>query len=122
MLTLDKLAFTEVPALEYWVYALVDPRNNEIRYIGATKNIHTRQGIHQRVTRSAAKNVREWAEALQSEGAVPRMVLLERVDPACMETVEHQWIDKCLALGARLTNARLIQRGQQQKSNGNGHK
>lgn len=58
----------------HYVYALIDPRNDRVRYIGCTRDPARR---YQRHCNSADNQpVREWVDELRSLGMVPRFVVV----------------------------------------------
>jgi predicted GIY-YIG superfamily endonuclease len=63
--------------LTYTVYALTDPRDNDIRYIGITYDPDRRLKEH---LSSSDSNVLKgkWANELRQLGLTPRMQLLEK--------------------------------------------
>lgn len=84
------------------IYALIDPENNEVRYVGKTVNLKARFHRHcnpviDNYTHSAC-----WVRSLKIK---PEMITLEEV-PHGEDWVEAEqfWIAYMKALGARLTN------------------
>ncbi|MFP5210845.1 MAG: GIY-YIG nuclease family protein [Acidobacteriota bacterium] len=63
------------------IYALIDPRDHIVRYVGQTENIMSRFQSHCTGNAPATKT---WVRELLSEGHVPILVVLE--------TVEHRRI------------------------------
>lgn len=86
-----------------WVYALVDPRNNEIRYVGCSKNVPARTLEHARGF-SGSEAVGNWTRKLRKLGLKPRVFLLALVDVEQRHVGEIQWIKGCAERGARLLN------------------
>lgn len=86
-----------------WVYALVDPRNNEVRYVGCSKNVPARTLEHTRGF-SGSATVGKWTRQLRKLGLKPRVFLLAMVDVERRQTGEIQWIKGCAERGARLLN------------------
>lgn len=82
------------------IYALVDPRNNEVRYVGKAKNPKLRYASHKCVTGNSYRA--NWIRSMQQCGHNPEMVILEEA----VDWVESElfWIDYLRSLGARLTN------------------
>jgi hypothetical protein len=86
------------------VYALVDPRDNAVRYVGRTYLPAKRLSSHrQNVNETRAKTA--WVEELQTLGLEPQMRTLEVVSESefVLER-ELRWIYHYLGAGARLTN------------------
>ncbi len=86
------------------IYALKDPRTNEIRYIGKTSvglDVRLRGHLHER------KNTlkREWVKNLKSENLQPTIHLLEEIENVdALNMAEKKWIAILPHLGVKLTN------------------
>lgn len=93
------------------VYALVDPRDNETRYIGATvKPLTARLDGH---FRRPARRVREWISELEVAGLSPLIVPVgENVPVAELPAAEEAEITRIIAAGGSLLNERSTERGQ----------
>lgn len=92
----------------YQIYALVDPRDNAIRYVGLSDDVKVRQYQH---TRGYAGNVQEqrWIEELQRDGLSPLLQVLETIDTgddkyALAREREEYWISEMKRLGCSLLN------------------
>ncbi|MGH2478882.1 MAG: GIY-YIG nuclease family protein [Ktedonobacteraceae bacterium] len=86
------------------VYALIDPRSQEVRYIGITYNVYQRMRQHSRCE-GHNKRKNAWIEELQQEQLMFSMHSLENVgtfDEALAR--ELYWIKYYLNAGASLTN------------------
>jgi hypothetical protein len=85
-----------------FIYALADPRDHLIRYIGQTNNMaerfrcHTQYGSARQ--REAHTPKGRWCLRLIAEGTAPVMILLATVPWAEADDAERQWI----AFGAKL--------------------
>jgi hypothetical protein len=88
------------------VYALVDPRDLAVRYIGVTHSPRTRQLQHvtPNTTPTSGPKVREWIASLAAEGLAPSMVKLEEVDGKRRMEKESQWIYFGRSVGWDLLN------------------
>ena len=88
----------------YNIYALRDPRNGEIRYVGITKQtVKKRLIAHLRTARSGAQwHSARWLAQLLEENLRPQIEILERTDDAEREIF---WIAHSIAAGYMLTNA-----------------
>jgi hypothetical protein len=75
----------------YSIYALVDPRNTAIRYIGSTKNtVGERLGQHIHKARLIPETeLAQWINGLVLLGLRPRTILLATAE--CRH-VEKRWI------------------------------
>jgi group I intron endonuclease len=88
------------------IYALVDPRTQECRYVGKANNIHTRlrkNNTSAHKLRATHKN--SWLKNLHSDGLAPDVVVLEVVPKACWVEAERFWVQYMRFLGCRLTNS-----------------
>lgn len=86
------------------VYALGDPRTNEIRYIGIAQDVYKRYAQH--LNNPHANNIKNsWMDALKNAGLVPTLTILEAdIDEAMARFREDYWIQYHLDQGAPLTN------------------
>jgi predicted GIY-YIG superfamily endonuclease len=88
----------------YTVYALIDPRDQAIRYVGISYDVYQRMRQHSRCEgNNAAKNA--WIQELQREQLMFIMRALEKVETleAALER-EQAWIKHLLRQGVKLTN------------------
>ena len=73
------------------IYALVDPRDNTVRYVGKTSDPSARLAQHiENTAGKGHKNV--WVRDLKASGLRPTMEILERVPVAEWEAAERRWI------------------------------
>jgi excisionase family DNA binding protein len=91
----------------YQIYALIDPRDKAIRYIGFSFDAQNRLYRHLRGKDNPYK--RHWLESLREIGLVPILQVLETIDagPDAYSTAcerEQFWIDKMGRSGAPLLN------------------
>jgi hypothetical protein len=88
-----------------FIYALLDPRTNEIRYIGKTTNTEARMRRHLRNSELIKPLHRSrWIKSLVDNGHVPVMRVLETVESQNWQEAERRWISKCRDEGCRLVN------------------
>jgi len=89
------------------IYGLLDPRTQELRYVGQTRTSLTiRLSNHLSQARRSRKNWREkWIGALLDQGLSPQIVLLEEVAREDLDQAERSWIALLREQGARLVNA-----------------
>jgi hypothetical protein len=91
------------------IYALVDPRDGEIRYIGQGR-AHKRLQWHLRHARDPkAPNThrRNWVLSVLNDDLVPTLLILEDniTNEATLNRREREWIAWGTACGWRLTNS-----------------
>ncbi len=98
----------------YQIYALIDPRDNSIRYIGMSADVHVRFYGHLK-SHKANEGKRRWLAELQRKGIEPALQILETIEAsgdayaiACER--EHYWIDEMIRLGSPLLNIIGIKR------------
>jgi hypothetical protein len=89
------------------IYALVDPRTNEIRYIGQSSRGFKRPVHHWDKTalrRDSHLHSTRWIMQLIAEGKLPLIEVLEEVDACELNASEILWIARGRAFGWPLTN------------------
>jgi lambda repressor-like predicted transcriptional regulator len=89
------------------VYALGDPRTDEIRYIGIAQDVYKRYAQHLNSPHyNGEKN--SWMEEIKELGMLPTLITLEDdVDKGIIFDRENYWIQHYLAQGAPLVNVTL---------------
>ena len=95
-----------------FIYALIDPRNNRVKYIGKANNPEQRLYAHVSQARWAdQKNNRanwhkiHWIRQVLSEELRPRILIIQKVTVTEWEKAERFWIAFYRAAGANLVNA-----------------
>lgn len=73
-----------------YIYALKDPRNNEIRYIGKSNNPKVRFQQHLKDKKNILKD--DWITELLQIGSLPELVILEKTDIDHWQEREIYWI------------------------------
>lgn len=87
-----------------YIYGLIDPRTQEVRYVGKTKDLQERYRIHLYERRKNHKC--NWIEYLQRQGLKPQLIILEEVPETQWQEAERLWIGHFQSKGIRLTNGR----------------
>ena len=90
------------------VYALVDPRDDIIRYVGVSKTPEVRYKQHMSNSGEGDNSDKAaWIKELKTNGAKPRLSILEKGIPL-EEKVEREedWIRDLVESGVRLLNKR----------------
>lgn len=88
-----------------FVYGLIDPRTDCLRYVGKTTSIAKRYSRHCNPRRSDRSHRGCWLRGLRDLGLRPSIVVLEEVNDADGSLVERFWIASLRASGADLVNA-----------------
>ena len=85
-----------------YIYALSDPRDHAIRYIGKAEDPHRRIRAH--LTEKADRRKNRWILVLKRLSLVPELHVLEVVADSEWKAAERKWIKYWRSLGADLTN------------------
>jgi hypothetical protein len=83
------------------VYALIDPRDNQVRYVGKSVDVKARVRAHLNESGTTDKN--QWLQELGATGREPEAVVLEQGSGE-WEHVEMKWIAYYRSMGCNLTN------------------
>lgn len=87
------------------IYALIDPRTQEVRYIGRSVNIEARYRDHLNKCDKKPYWSARWIRSLQELGLVPQLEILEQVeDRSTLKDREIAWIAYAREQGWKLTN------------------
>lgn len=87
------------------IYALIDPRTSECRYVGKANNPDKRLVSHLSPSKLSVQTHKTcWLVGLLAAGGRPEMVILEKVPKAAWAEAEMYWIAILKSLGADLTN------------------
>ena len=84
------------------IYTLTDPRNGEVRYVGATQDLKKR--LSQHMCQRGHHDRRNWIASLKSDGLKPIIETLEESDLENWRECERYWIEMLMFYGCRLTN------------------
>lgn len=89
-----------------YIYALVDPRDNQRRYVGQTSMPKTRLNGHVSEARCGYTNDSkvEWITILLSCGLKPTMEILEETTPNLANERERHWFEALTCEGCDLLN------------------
>ena len=95
---------TETTAATVFIYALRDPRDGSVRYVGKTDNLERRVRHHIGTRRE--KNARgAWLRELHAVGLAPVAVVLQEVPQERWQHAERRWIRRLAKRVSRLLNA-----------------
>jgi quercetin dioxygenase-like cupin family protein len=96
-----------LPAGQYVIYALVDPTDQLVYYVGQTQNPKQRMIGHLSVGHNPGKKA-EWVRSLTEKGQKPLMQILEMVvDAGMVLAKEQEWIRHFVGQGMPLLNAQV---------------
>lgn len=97
-----------------YIYALVDPRTREIRYVGKAADPQRRLSGHMRDSVLRRYNDKRtcWLKSLKALGIVPSIVILECVPESDWRACEIKWIAHFRSTGTNLTNTQDGGEGQ----------
>lgn len=87
------------------IYGLMDPRTNEIRYVGKTAGSLVNRLRGHIKDKGSNKHKVNWIKSVLSAGTTPEIFEIERVDKDNWQEAEIFWIAYFKELGAKLTNA-----------------
>ena len=88
-----------------YIYGIIDPRYNSIRYIGKSANPKRRMWEHIRDAKNGVHTYKhKWLKLLLENGIEPKLIILEVTDEENWQEVERQWIAKYSEVGSNLTN------------------
>jgi hypothetical protein len=85
------------------IYALIDPRTDEIRYVGKTTQ-RSDVRLRQHFENPTNRNMRQWFKSLGFDGLAPKIRLITCCPLAVWEREESRWIRWARERGARLLN------------------
>lgn len=79
------------------IYALIDPRDGEIRYVGKTymKNLTAKRNAHvQHALHEVHRNIPRftWMRKLHRMGYIPEIVCVQRLSRDALGDAERYWI------------------------------
>lgn len=88
-----------------YIYALLDPDTDEVRYIGKTINLKQRFTDHYNTSAKGNNPYKaRWIGKLKAQGKRPKMIVLEECAVDTWEDIERHWITHHRSIGSRLTN------------------
>lgn len=89
-----------------YIYALIDPRTNEIKYIGHARNVDKRYKQHCDIMNPKYSNLhkKNWIKQLFDINLKPIIRVIEECDNSNYNLRERYWIKYYRDLGCKLTN------------------
>lgn len=82
------------------IYALIDPRNNAVRYVGQTI-VPLEKRLSDHLSGPTNGKMRAWFKELREMGLRPLIQLLETVDRKVLDRREAAWLHEMFMRGER---------------------
>jgi hypothetical protein len=89
-----------------YIYALIDPRDGAIRYVGKSDHPHVRFFQHMNDS-GGSRRKGEWIESLKSLSLKPEVKILAEVDSEDCFQEEKSWIKRMIDNGCDLVNGNM---------------
>jgi hypothetical protein len=90
--------------LNVFIYALSDPRTNQIRYIGKSNNPYNRYSNHYNSARDKNTHKRNWINNIRKDGLRPELIILDEVPKVNWQYWEKFYISLFKSWGFDLVN------------------
>jgi hypothetical protein len=88
-----------------FIYALIDPSTNEVRYVGKSKDPETRLIEHCKNKQNIRSHKTHWIDDLKKRNLIPKLKIIEECDDLIWEKREIYWIEFYKKIGLVLTNS-----------------
>lgn len=100
-----------------FIYGIINPINNELRYIGQTVNMCKRKSSHKRMALKTNNNsyVYNWLRSLYNNSVEPEFIILDITDIQYLDDLEIFYIGYFKMLGCNLTNS--VEGGKSKRGN-----
>lgn len=86
------------------IYALVDPRDDKIRYVGKANDVNQRLKNHLNPARYRPTHKFNWIRKLRKLGLKPYLIILDEVENEDWKFWEKWWLAMCKSWGFDLVN------------------
>jgi hypothetical protein len=88
-----------------YIYILIDPRDNKIKYIGKSNNVEDRYVRHLRQCNSETPTKKNnWIKSLKEKGLKPLYEVIDECDSDYINDLEVYWIEQFRQWGIELKN------------------
>jgi len=85
-----------------WIYGLIDPRDNEVKYIGKTFRLERRFKDHLNGKGNTLKTA--WIKKLKKSNLIPELFILDETNIKNCDSLEIYWISQMKTWGFSLKN------------------
>lgn len=92
-----------------WIYAIIDPRDQRVHYVGQSCNPKQRKSTLLNSVHSSSKAVIAWSMEMKAAGVKPTMILLEETTQELAGAAELKWMVMFKEAGAPLLNTHFIE-------------
>jgi len=97
--------------MKTFIYILIDPRDNQVRYVGKTKSKNRRYYQHMNeASKGTRTHKNNWLLSLKNKGLKPEMVIIDECEDDSWIFLEKWYLEVFKAWGYNLTN--LTQGGE----------
>ena len=90
--------------MKTFIYILIDPRDNCVRYVGKTKSINRRFSQHMSEASKIRSHKNNWLLQLKLNKLVPEMVVIDECEDDSWVLLEQWYIELFKSWGFNLTN------------------
>lgn len=86
-----------------YIYTLMDPISNEIKYVGKTDNINNILDLHVSESENKTKRLHIWIQGLLESGVKPIIEIIDEIENG-FDFSEEFWIEQIKSWGFNLIN------------------
>jgi len=90
--------------MKTYIYILIDPETNQVRYIGKTKSLKRRYNQHISECSKLKSHKNNWLLLLKNKNLRPEMVVIDETDKDDWVFLEQWYIELYKSWGYKLTN------------------
>ena len=90
--------------MKTFIYILIDPRDNQVRYVGKTKSINRRYYQHNSEASKIRNHKNNWLLSLKNNNLKPEMVTIDECEDDSWVLLEQWYIELFKSWGYKLTN------------------
>jgi group I intron endonuclease len=90
--------------MKTYIYILIDPETNQVRYIGKTKSLKRRYNQHISECSKLKSHKNNWLLSLKNKNLKPEMVVIDETDKDDWISLEQWYIQLYRSWGYKLTN------------------